>query len=292
MEAVVAASKGERGGEAAPKQPRRGGEADMSTMNSINPAGTPADVLVLRRLIDAPRDLVFAVWSDPLQVAEWWRPAGYSTPVFEMDFRVGGGSATASATPVATAGRVASIARSCRRPTSPSLFSGKAATRRTTSRHSSPSPSKPRTSAPCLPFVRSPFPRASRGAAMASVGTRCSNPSSRSSSSKGTLHDHAHPHRLSLGPAGRSGLVRDLRVRWVLEEAGRPYQVRLIGPEDQKSAAYRALQPFGQVPAHRRGRARLFESGAIVLYVAEGSPMLLPTEAAARLRARRGCSRL
>ena len=63
----------------------------MSTMNSINPAGTPADVLVLRRVIDAPRDLVFAVWSDPLHIAEWWRPAGYTTPVFEMDFRVGGG---------------------------------------------------------------------------------------------------------------------------------------------------------------------------------------------------------
>ena len=63
----------------------------MSTMNSVNPAGTPADVLVLRRLIDAPRDLVFAVWSDPLHIAEWWRPAGYTTPVFEMDFRVGRG---------------------------------------------------------------------------------------------------------------------------------------------------------------------------------------------------------
>ena len=63
----------------------------MSRMNAVNPAGTPADVLVLRRLIDAPRELVFAVWADPLHVAEWWRPDGYTTPVFEMDFRVGGG---------------------------------------------------------------------------------------------------------------------------------------------------------------------------------------------------------
>ena len=63
----------------------------MSPLNSINPAGTPADVLVLQRLIDAPRDLVFEVWSVPLHVAEWWWPAGYTTPVFEMDFRVGGG---------------------------------------------------------------------------------------------------------------------------------------------------------------------------------------------------------
>ena len=62
----------------------------MSPLNSINPAGTPADVLVLQRLIDAPRELVFKVWSDPLHVAEWWRPDDYTTPVFEMDFRVGG----------------------------------------------------------------------------------------------------------------------------------------------------------------------------------------------------------
>ena len=87
-------------------------------------------------------------------------------------------------------------------------------------------------------------------------------------------------------PPVAQGLVRDLRVRWVLEEAGRPYQVRLIGPADQKSAAYRALQPFGQVPAIEEGELRLFESGAIVLHIAEGSPTLLPTEAAARLRAR------
>ena len=54
-------------------------------------------------------------------------------------------------------------------------------------------------------------------------------------------------------PPFAQGLVRDLRVRWALEEAGRPYQVRLIGPDDQKSAAYRALQPFGQVPAIEDG---------------------------------------
>jgi len=48
----------------------------MSPMSSINPAGTPADVLVLRRVIDAPSELVFSVWSDPRHVAEWWRPDG------------------------------------------------------------------------------------------------------------------------------------------------------------------------------------------------------------------------
>jgi len=87
-------------------------------------------------------------------------------------------------------------------------------------------------------------------------------------------------------PAFAQGLVRDLRVRWALEEAGRPYRVRLIGPEDQESPEYRALQPFGQVPAIEDSGVRLFESGAIVLHIAEGSPTLLPSEVAARLRAR------
>ena len=50
-------------------------------------------------------------------------------------------------------------------------------------------------------------------------------------------------------PPFAQGLVRDLRVRWALEEAGIPYEVMLIGPDDQQSAAYRAMQPFGQVPA-------------------------------------------
>ena len=53
----------------------------------------------------------------------------------------------------------------------------------------------------------------------------------------------------SVPPFAR-GLVRDLRVRWALEEAGLPHQARLIGPEDQKSKDYRAMQPFGQVPAY------------------------------------------
>jgi len=82
------------------------------------------------------------------------------------------------------------------------------------------------------------------------------------------------------------GLVRDLRVRWALEEAGIPYQVRLIGPEDQTSDSYRRLQPFGQVPAYEEDGLALFESGAIVLHIAEQSEALMPTDPRARLRTR------
>lgn len=87
-------------------------------------------------------------------------------------------------------------------------------------------------------------------------------------------------------PPFAQGLVRDLRVRWALEEAGLEYEERLIGPEDQKSQGYRELQPFGQVPAYEEDGLVLFESGAIVLHVAERSAALMPASTAARARAR------
>ncbi len=74
------------------------------------------------------------------------------------------------------------------------------------------------------------------------------------------------------------GHVRDMRVRWALEEAGKPYQVRLIDPDEQQSAQYRQLQPFGQVPAYQDGAFELFESAAIVLHIAASVPALLPSE--------------
>jgi glutathione S-transferase len=80
-------------------------------------------------------------------------------------------------------------------------------------------------------------------------------------------------------------LVRDLRVRWALEEAGRGYEERLLALNEQKSSAHRARQPFGQVPVYEEDGLTLFESGAIVLHIAEASPALLPAEADARARA-------
>jgi len=86
-------------------------------------------------------------------------------------------------------------------------------------------------------------------------------------------------------PPFAQGLVRDLRVRWALEEAGLPHQVRLIGPADQTSATYLEQQPFGQVPVLEDDQLVLFESGAIVLHIGEQSEVLLPKEKAARQRA-------
>lgn len=86
-------------------------------------------------------------------------------------------------------------------------------------------------------------------------------------------------------PPFARGLVRDLRVRWALEEAGLPYRARLIDFDDRETAAYRALQPFGQVPAYRDGELAMFESGAIVLHIAAGAPALMPSDAGGQARA-------
>ena len=81
------------------------------------------------------------------------------------------------------------------------------------------------------------------------------------------------------------GQVRDLRVRWALEEAGLPYEVRLLEQGEQSSPDYCALQPFGQVPVFEEDGLVLFESGAIVLHIGERSEALLPKDPAARSRA-------
>jgi glutathione S-transferase len=84
-------------------------------------------------------------------------------------------------------------------------------------------------------------------------------------------------------PDFAQGLVRDLRVRWALEEAGLDYRVRLLGTP--RPAGYVQDQPFDQVPCFSDGQVRIFESGAIVQYVGEKSEVLLPREAQARYRA-------
>lgn len=87
-------------------------------------------------------------------------------------------------------------------------------------------------------------------------------------------------------PPFAQGLVRDLRVRWALEEAGLPYQTRLIElGDDQASADYRRQQPFGQVPVFEEDGSTLFESGAIVLHIGARSETLLPADETKRARA-------
>jgi glutathione S-transferase len=85
-------------------------------------------------------------------------------------------------------------------------------------------------------------------------------------------------------PPPLQGLIRDLRVRWALEEAGLAYEQQLIDFGDQSSESYRTLQPFGQIPAYQETGLTLFESGAIVLHIAERSEALMPSDPSVRAR--------
>lgn len=86
-------------------------------------------------------------------------------------------------------------------------------------------------------------------------------------------------------PDFAQGLVRDLRVRWALEEAGIPYEARLLGEGDPETPEYRAIQPWGQVPVLEEDGLKLFESGAILIYLADRSEALAPKDPAGRAKA-------
>ncbi len=81
------------------------------------------------------------------------------------------------------------------------------------------------------------------------------------------------------------GLARDMRVRWALEEVGQPYDVRLVSFSEMKEPAHLRLHPFGQIPTYEEGDLALFESGAIILHIAQRHAGLLPDDANARMRA-------
>lgn len=85
-------------------------------------------------------------------------------------------------------------------------------------------------------------------------------------------------------PDEGQGLARDMRVRWALEEVGQPYDVRLVSCAAMKEPAYRALQPFGQIPSYQEGDLVLFESGSIIFHIAHHHAGLLAANANVRAR--------
>src|SRR4051812_11039316 len=86
-------------------------------------------------------------------------------------------------------------------------------------------------------------------------------------------------------PDGGKGLARDTRVRWALEEVGKSYDVRFLSFQALDEPAHLAINPFGQIPTYEEGDLTLFESGSIVLHIAERHPGLLPANANGRARA-------
>jgi glutathione S-transferase len=111
---------------------------------------------------------------------------------------------------------------------------------------------------------------------------------------EGGGHGHTIPRRFTVipnitafesSPDHGQGLARDTRVRWALEEVGKPYDVRLVSFRAMKEPAHLALHPFGQIPTYEDGELALFETGSIILHIAEQHAGLLPAEANARARA-------
>ena len=90
---------------------------------------------------------------------------------------------------------------------------------------------------------------------------------------------------LESSPDRGAGLARDTRVRWALEEVGQPYEVRLVSFSEMKKPTHLARHPFGQIPTYEEGELVLFETGAIVLHIAQRHAGLLPGDANARARA-------
>jgi glutathione S-transferase len=86
-------------------------------------------------------------------------------------------------------------------------------------------------------------------------------------------------------PPFAQGLVRDLRLRWALEEIGRPYRVRLLDATKPRPSEYFCEQPFGQVPIYKDQKVELFESGAILIHLGMEDERLLPAGTAPRMRA-------
>jgi glutathione S-transferase len=86
-------------------------------------------------------------------------------------------------------------------------------------------------------------------------------------------------------PDGGMGLARDMRVRWALEEVGVPYEVRLLSFGARQEPAHLRLHPFGLIPTYEEGDLVLFETGAIVLHIAERHAGLFPDDADGRARA-------
>ena len=86
-------------------------------------------------------------------------------------------------------------------------------------------------------------------------------------------------------PDRGQGLARDMRIRWALEEVDQPYDVRLLSFKEMKEPAHRRIHPFGQIPTYEECDLALFESGAIVLHIAERHAGLLPSDSNARARA-------
>jgi glutathione S-transferase len=245
------------------------------------------DELLIARIFDAPPGLVFKLWSQAQHMQRWLGPRGFTCTHCEIDFRPGGRwlacIESETSGPLWMGGEFREIEPDRRiafsfgdRDPGQSVHPATEVTVTFTDRGDGSTHQL---------FHQTGFP---------SVAFRDSHVGGwtstfeKAESYARDLADAATPMVFAFAwvPDFARGQVRDVRVRWALEEAGRPYRTHLLEQGEQAGADYLALQPFAQVPAYGEGDIAIFESGAIVLHIGETSEALMPPDPAARARAR------
>jgi glutathione S-transferase len=245
------------------------------------------DELLITRTFDAPRALVFRLWSQAQHMQRWLGPQGFTCTHCEIDFRPGGKwlacIESEASGPLWMGGEFHEIEPDKRiafsfgdRDPAANVHPSTEVVVTLTERGDG---------ATLQTFHQTGFPTAAfRDGHVVGWNSAFEKAEAYARDLAGV----ATPVVFAFAwvPDFARGQVRDLRVRWALEEAGRPYRADLLESGDQGTPAYRRLQPFGQVPAYREGEVEIFESGAIVLHVGETSEALLPGDAGERARAK------
>lgn len=244
------------------------------------------DELMITRTFDAPPSLVFKLWSQPQHMQRWLGPKGFSCTFCEIDFRPGGKwlacIESEASGPLWMGGEFRDIEPDRRiafsfgdRDPDRNIHPATEVTVTLTDRGDGTTHQI---------FHQTGFPSATLRDSHVAGWTSAFG---KAWAYVRQLTDVETPviSAFAWVPEFARGQVRDLRVRWALEEADRPYRTHLLEQGEQGTAVYRELQPFAQVPAYREGDVAIFESGAIVLYIGESSEALMPVDPAARARA-------
>jgi glutathione S-transferase len=245
------------------------------------------DELLITRVFDAPPGLVFRLWSQAQHMQRWLGPKGFTCTHCEMDFRPGGKwlacIESETSGPLWMGGEFREIEPDRRiafsfgdRDPGQGVHPATEVTVTFTDRGDGTTHQV---------FHQTGFPTVPQRDGHVGGWTSAFE---KAESYARELADATTPMVFAFAwvPDFARGQVRDVRVRWALEEAGRAYRTHLLEQGEQGADDYLAVQPFGQVPAYGEGDIAIFESGAIVLHIGETSEALMPAEPAARAKAR------
>lgn len=245
------------------------------------------DELLITRTFDAPPSLVFRLWSQAQHMQRWLGPQGFTCTHCEIDFRPGGKwlacIESEASGPLWMGGEFREIDPDARiaftfgdRDPAANIHPNTEVVVTFTDRGGGKT---------LQTFHQTGFPTADFRDGHVVGWTSAFE---KAEAYARELADVATPvvSAFAWVPGFARGQVRDVRVRWALEEAGRPYRTQLLEQGEQGQPEYRELQPFGQVPAYREPGIEIFESGAIVMHIGETSEALAPADPAGRARAK------